>query len=83
MQVARYERIPAGISSDVVAALEISKCPRADGKNIVAILPNLSTPLFDKLKAAQISNASDINLAEKPPTGPRLPWVLARCLPRH
>jgi cysteine synthase A len=54
--LARYEGIPAGISSGaaVAAALEVGKRPRMGGKNIVVILPSSaeryqSTPLFDEL----------------------------------
>ncbi len=54
--LARYEGIPAGISSGaaVAAAIEIGQRPRMAGKNIVVILPSfaeryLSTPRFDEL----------------------------------
>jgi len=54
--LARYEGIPAGISSGaaMAAALEIGKRARMNGKNIVVILPSfaeryLSTALFDDL----------------------------------
>src|ERR1700683_5617699 len=54
--LARYEGIPAGISSGaaVAAALEIGKRLRMSGKNIVIVLSSSakryqSTPLFDEL----------------------------------